>query len=155
MTSANEQVKIQLRRWHCQLREWVSSSPRTGLSHSSRQPWQYTTSLSTTLRRCPRTGKSYSRNTTLSSLVSLDFVSRITNDLTPHWEGGGSAGAVVANRLSENPRWRVLLLEAGGQETTISDLPMVAPYLQLGSMDWRYRAEPQPGRACLGKIALP
>jgi glucose dehydrogenase (acceptor) len=64
--------------------------------------------------------------------------------------GGGSAGAVLANRLTENPRWRVLLLEAGGDETEISDVPALAAYLQLGRMDWKYKTEPQPGRACLG-----
>ena len=64
--------------------------------------------------------------------------------------GAGSAGAVVANRLSENPRWKVLLLEAGEDETEISDVPALAAYLQLGRMDWKYKTEPQPGRACLG-----
>lgn len=64
--------------------------------------------------------------------------------------GGGSAGAVLANRLSEDRRWNVLLLEAGGDETEISDVPALAAYLQLGGMDWQYKTEPQPGRACLG-----
>ena len=64
--------------------------------------------------------------------------------------GGGSAGAVVANRLSENPDWSVLLLEAGGDETALSEVPAMAAYLQLGRLDWKYKTEPQPGRACLG-----
>ncbi len=64
--------------------------------------------------------------------------------------GGGSAGAAVAGRLSEEKGWSVLLLEAGGLETEISDVPALAAYLQLGSMDWKYKTEPQPGRACLG-----
>ena len=64
--------------------------------------------------------------------------------------GAGSAGAVVANRLSENPRWKILLLEAGGDETEISDVPALAAYLQLGRMDWKYKTEKQEGRACMG-----
>ncbi|KAK8736014.1 hypothetical protein OTU49_005174, partial [Cherax quadricarinatus] len=62
--------------------------------------------------------------------------------------GAGSAGAVVANRLSEDPAFSVLLLEAGGDETEISDVPALAGYLQLSKMDWIYKTEPQES-ACL------
>lgn len=62
--------------------------------------------------------------------------------------GGGSAGAVVASRLSEIEHWNVLLLEAGGDETEISDVPLMAGYLQLSKLDWKYKTEPS-GRACL------
>lgn len=62
--------------------------------------------------------------------------------------GGGSAGAVIASRLSEISEWTVLLLEAGGDETIISDIPGAAKYLQLTDIDWQYQTEPQPGQ-CL------
>lgn len=64
-----------------------------------------------------------------------------------------STGAVVANRLSEVENWNVLLLEAGGDETEISDVPLLAAYLQLSKLDWKYKSEPQ-GTACLGKTFI-
>lgn len=64
--------------------------------------------------------------------------------------GAGSAGAVVANRLTEVENWNILLLEAGGDETEISDVPLMAGYLQLSKMDWKYKTEPS-GTSCLGK----
>lgn len=60
-----------------------------------------------------------------------------------------ASGAVVASRLSEIEDWNVLLLEAGGDETEISDVPMFAGYLQLSQLDWKYKTEPQ-GDVCLG-----
>jgi GMC oxidoreductase len=65
--------------------------------------------------------------------------------------GSGSAGAVLAARLSEVENWNVLLLEAGGDETEISDVPLMAGYLQLSKLDWQYKAEPS-GTFCLGKL---
>lgn len=59
--------------------------------------------------------------------------------------GAGSAGSVVANRLSENPDWKVLLLEAGEDENIIGDLPMMMPVLHLSEMDWQFQTEPDKG----------
>lgn len=66
--------------------------------------------------------------------------------------GSGSAGAVIANRLTEVENWNVLLLEAGGDETEISDVPLMAGYLQLSQLDWKYKTEPS-GKSCLGKLS--
>ncbi|KAB7499363.1 Glucose dehydrogenase [FAD, quinone] [Armadillidium nasatum] len=63
--------------------------------------------------------------------------------------GAGSAGSVVANRLSENVFDHILLLEAGGDENEISDIPGLVHYLQLSDLDWKYKTEPQ-ANACLG-----
>ncbi|XP_055850493.1 glucose dehydrogenase [FAD, quinone]-like [Episyrphus balteatus] len=63
--------------------------------------------------------------------------------------GGGSAGCVLANRLSENPRWSVLLIEAGGNENIVHDMPILAPNLQKTDSDWQYKTTPQEN-ACYG-----
>lgn len=62
--------------------------------------------------------------------------------------GGGSAGAVLANRLSEVPEWNVLLLEAGGPEPGLSDIPNLMTALQGSFFDWKYKTE-YTGDACL------
>ncbi|XP_053617045.1 glucose dehydrogenase [FAD, quinone]-like [Plodia interpunctella] len=72
--------------------------------------------------------------------------------------GGGTAGAVVAGRLSENPQWKVLLIEAGGDEPTPASVPAwVTAYWGREDTDWLYFTEPQE-RACLdndGKCSWP
>lgn len=57
--------------------------------------------------------------------------------------GAGSAGSVVAARLSEDPCVSVLLLEAGGPADPISEIPVAAFLLQNGYSDWGYKTVPQ------------
>ena len=62
--------------------------------------------------------------------------------------GGGSAGCVLANRLSANPSTRVLVLEAGRPDyawDVLIHMP-AALSLPIGSpfYDWRYSSEPEP-----------
>ncbi|KAG8222592.1 hypothetical protein J437_LFUL002584 [Ladona fulva] len=59
--------------------------------------------------------------------------------------GGGTAGCVMANRLSEIPGWQVLLLEAGGDEVFLGEIPLFVHYLQLGRFNWGFRTEQQAG----------
>lgn len=56
--------------------------------------------------------------------------------------GAGSAGSVVAARLSEDAGVTVAVVEDGGHETVLSEVPGLAGDLQLSQMDWRYRASP-------------
>ncbi|KAJ7653282.1 pyranose dehydrogenase [Mycena polygramma] len=63
--------------------------------------------------------------------------------------GGGTAGNVVANRLTENPKFSVLVLEAGVSNENVID--SIVPFLvedllaEPNIYEWNYTTVPQPG----------
>ncbi|KAJ5622004.1 aryl-alcohol dehydrogenase [Penicillium herquei] len=61
--------------------------------------------------------------------------------------GGGTAGLVVASRLSENPSTSVLVLEAGADLTADPrvDIPILYDTLLGSDADWKFRSSSQPG----------
>ncbi|XP_045479896.1 glucose dehydrogenase [FAD, quinone]-like [Harmonia axyridis] len=65
--------------------------------------------------------------------------------------GGGSAGSVVANRLTENLNWNVLLLEAGDVNDDYSDMPFVFDASALSDRNWGYLTTPQKN-GCYGRV---
>jgi choline dehydrogenase len=61
--------------------------------------------------------------------------------------GAGTAGCILANRLSAEPNNRVLILEAGGSDNWIWFHIPVGYLFAIGNprSDWMFRTEPEPG----------
>ncbi|CAG9765096.1 unnamed protein product [Ceutorhynchus assimilis] len=63
--------------------------------------------------------------------------------------GGGSAGSILANKLSRNGIDKVLVLEAGKNTIDLLSIPSISLLLQNSPYDWKYATVPQKN-SCLG-----
>src|SRR5256884_3551657 len=72
---------------------------------------------------------------------------RVEGDFNYIVVGAVTAGCIVANRLSTNPKTRVLILEAGGNDNWIWYHIPVGYLFAIGNprSDWMFRTEPEPG----------
>ena len=79
--------------------------------------------------------------------MTTDAVPRLEGDFDYIVVGAGSAGCVLANRLSADPKTRVLLLEAGGKDNWIWFHIPVGYLFAMGNprADWMFQTEKEPG----------
>lgn len=79
--------------------------------------------------------------------MTADTATRLEGDFDYIVVGAGSAGCVMANRLSANSKSRVLLLEAGGKDNWIWFHIPVGYLYAMGNprADWLFQTEKEPG----------
>lgn len=85
---------------------------------------------------------------------AIDAIFPQTFDLRTNYDfiivGAGTAGCVLANRLSENAEWNVLLVEAGTDENVLMRVPSFVHFLQMNDIiNWQNRAERSEDAYCL------
>ncbi|MET0968677.1 MAG: GMC family oxidoreductase N-terminal domain-containing protein [Tardiphaga sp.] len=75
------------------------------------------------------------------------MTARLAGDFDYIVVGAGTAGCIVANRVSADPAKRVLILEAGGRDNWIWFHIPVGYLFAIGNprADWMFRTEPEPG----------
>ena len=82
-----------------------------------------------------------------TSTMTLQSTARLDGEFDYIVVGAGSAGCVMANRLSADPRNRVLVLEAGGRDNWIWFHIPVGYLFAIGNprSDWMFRTEEEAG----------
>ncbi|KAK2581570.1 hypothetical protein KPH14_002079 [Odynerus spinipes] len=84
----------------------------------------------------------------LREFLSLDKLNLDEDSFSDEYDfivvGGGTAGSVVASRLTENPHWTVLMLERGVEESVLTDVPLLAPALYDTDYIPKILSDPRP-----------
>lgn len=83
----------------------------------------------------------YLSSETLNNLINIDEA--VKSDFDYVIVGGGTAGCVLANILSEHVENRVLLIEAGGMFGPLAMIPLLSLQQQQTQVDWQLRTAPQ------------
>lgn len=83
----------------------------------------------------------YLSSESISNLISIDEAEK----LKFHYiiVGAGTAGCVLANKLSENPNNNVLVIEAGNTFSPLAMVPLLASQQQKTSVDWQLQTTSQ------------
>lgn len=77
----------------------------------------------------------------VSSFITIEEASSTTYDYII--VGAGTAGSVLANRLTANSNITVLLVEAGGFFGLLRKVPLLATFQQRTNVDWQYETTEQ------------
>lgn len=57
--------------------------------------------------------------------------------------GSGTAGSLIAHRLSKETNYTFVVLEAGGRGHPLHSIPAISPLLHQSTFDWQYETVPQ------------
>lgn len=83
----------------------------------------------------------YLSSETIPNLVNIDDVKDLEFDYIVI--GGGTAGCVLANKLSANEDVSVLLIEAGTTFGPLAMIPLLASQQQMTHVDWQMKTTAQ------------